>query len=102
MKQSYIYIVLVLMFFTSCKVGQKFEKPEMQLPETLSKKQLAGDSACIADLKWWDVYSDTILQKLIRKTLDNNKDIKKAAARVEELAALKLSLIHISEPTRPY
>lgn len=89
MKQSCIYIVLVLMFFTSCKVGQKFEKPEMQLPETLSKKQLAGDSACIADLKWWDVYSDTILQKLIRKTLDNNKDIKKAAACVEELAALK-------------
>ncbi len=89
MKQSCIYIVLVLMFFTSCKVGQKFEKPEMQLPETLSKKQLAGDSACIADLKWWDVYSDTILQKLIRKTLDNNKDIKKVAARVEELAALK-------------
>lgn len=42
-----------------------------------------------ADLAWWEVYADTTLQGLIRRTLACNKDVQIAAARIEEMAALK-------------
>lgn len=46
------------------------------------------DSLTIADMGWWEVYTDTILVDIIKKTLDNNRDMLQAAARVEELRQL--------------
>ena len=42
-----------------------------------------------ADRQWWELYTDTTLQALIERTLEYNKDMKIAAARVKELAAMK-------------
>ena len=39
--------------------------------------------------QWWELYTDTTLQALIERTLEYNKDMKIAAARVKELAAMK-------------
>jgi multidrug efflux system outer membrane protein len=40
-------------------------------------------------MKWWDIYADTNLRNLITYTLENNKDMKVAVAKVKELAARK-------------
>lgn len=90
MKRSIIlYIALGVITLSSCKLGKHYVRPELQLPEKLSQKQQAGDTTSIADLKWWEIYTDTILQNLIQRTLECNKDVKIAAAKVKELAALK-------------
>ena len=47
------------------------------------------DSTSIGDYPWEELYTDTILQGLIRKTLTYNKDMLIAAARIKELAAMK-------------
>lgn len=43
----------------------------------------------MADLKWWDIYTDTTLQALIKQALLYNKDLKIAASRINELSAMK-------------
>lgn len=89
-KLSYSSVSLLLMasfLLASCQLGQHYTRPNVNLPESLG--QMSGDSSSVADISWEEMYQDTTLQKLIRKTLENNKDIKIAAAKVKELAAMK-------------
>ena len=43
------------------------------------------DSLTIADLSWWQFYGDSTLRRVIELTLENNKDMLAAAARVEQM-----------------
>ena len=72
----------------SCQLGKHYTRPELNLPERLSKVH-QSDTLTIADMQWWEIYTDTTLQQLISKTLDHNKDLLISAARVKELASLK-------------
>ena len=106
------YIALLLGAFalatvTSCKVGKKYARPEMALPERIDSASTLPDTFSIADMQWWTVYTDTILQNLITQTLEHNKDMLAAAARVEQMrqlyridkASLSLSLGYYMEQT---
>ena len=90
MKRSRLFIImaLVAVLATGCKIGKKYTRPDLELPARLDSTMTA-DTLSIADLPWNQVYADTLLQNLIYKTLENNKDLLIAAARVKELAALK-------------
>ena len=90
MKKILIYLLILAgsLSVASCKLGKHYTRPELNLPERFSKANLS-DTLNIADMQWWEIYTDTTLQSLIEKTLDNNKDMKIAAARVKELAAMK-------------
>lgn len=46
------------------------------------------DSLTIADLNWWQFYGDSTLRRVIELTLENNKDMLAAAARVEQMRQL--------------
>ena len=83
----YISFIIILFVFSGCKLGKKYARPNIQLPETLDSTSV--DSISIADYNWEVIYTDTTLQTLIRKTLDHNKDMMIAAARIKQLAALK-------------
>ena len=72
--------------FTSCKIGHSYARPAMELPDSIWTKQ---SYLSIADLKWWEMYTDGPLRNLIERTLEHNKDLKIAAARVKEMAAQK-------------
>ena len=71
-----------------CQLGKHYTRPELELPQTLDGRQKA-DSASLADYSWQQIYTDTLLQALIQRTLNYNKDMLMAAARVKELAAMK-------------
>lgn len=47
-----------------------------------------ADSMCVADIDWWEFYTDPALRTIISRTLENNRDLLIAAARVEELRQL--------------
>lgn len=85
--KRYIYIITVLIFLSSCKIGKDYARMELDMPENYS--EYLGDSTSFADMKWWDVYADTNLRKLINSTLENNKDMKIAVAKVKEMATKK-------------
>ena len=87
MKVKYgIGILLLGLLAGSCKLGGEYVRPELNLPEKIEGIQ---DSVNISEIKWWELYQDTVLQQLIRRTLENNKDMQIAVARVKEMMEMK-------------
>lgn len=85
MKTRYIIVTAVCMAaaFSSCKLGKKYVRPELDLPESIDG--MKKDSLSVADISWNDLYKDPVLQNLIRRTLENNKDMQIAAAKVKQM-----------------
>lgn len=80
--------MLILVFISfSCKVGKKYNRPELNLPDKLEVMSI--DSLTIDDIDWWELYTDTVLQGLIETALDNNKDMLIASARLKQYLASK-------------
>lgn len=93
MKRNHIHIsaIALLLFclggaIASCKIGHRYERPAMELPDSIWTKQTYFS---IGDLNWWEMYTDGPLRSLIEKTLMHNKDLQMATARVKEMAARK-------------
>ena len=86
MKRNNIYItlvtLLVLVTFSACKVGKSYTRPDLHLPDSLTQHQ---DSLSFGDMDWWNIYTDSTLRGLIAKSLEYNKDILIAAARLKEI-----------------
>lgn len=87
MKHILTYILFLGVCLTSCQLGKHYTRPDLHLPERLDST--ATDTMSIADFRWWEIYTDTTLQTLIRQTLEHNKDMLTAAARLKEMAAHK-------------
>ena len=86
--KNQLYKILVIpvaaLLMGGCKIGKQYTRPQIDLPSTLDSTSV--DTVSIGDYPWEQLYTDTILQQLIQKTLDNNKDMLIAAAKVKELA----------------
>ena len=85
--KKYLLIILSALLLSSCKIGKEYTKMKLDMPNQFVTYTL--DSTCFADMKWWDIYADTNLRNIINYTLDNNKDMKIAVAKVKEMAARK-------------
>ena len=83
----FLFILAASLLLGSCQLGKHYTRPDLHMPEQLDDKNV--DTASIADYPWEQLYKDTTLQALIRKSLLYNKDMLIAAARVKELAAIK-------------
>ncbi|MBO5455743.1 MAG: TolC family protein [Muribaculaceae bacterium] len=83
-----LLVVLLSLSVGSCKLGQKYSRPNVYVPNKF-QPEIITDTFSIGDMKWWDIYTDTTLQSLIRITLQNNKELKIAEAKVKEMAARK-------------
>ncbi len=80
---SYIIILLTTILLSSCLVGGRFSKPTVsQTPEAYPRFEGSIDS--ISAIKWFELYQDTVLQRFIKLTLDSNRNLLIAGARVEE------------------
>jgi multidrug efflux system outer membrane protein len=69
-----------------CSFAPKYERPSTVAPPEYRFAQ-PNEAASVADLPWWEVFRDPILQDLIRAALANNQDLALAAARVDEARA---------------
>jgi multidrug efflux system outer membrane protein len=65
-------------------VGGKFQSPieKAVSPEKFAQVEGASDSAVL--VKWFELYEDTVLLRYIRTTLDSNRNLLRAAARIEQ------------------
>ncbi len=82
-----LLLVLLSLFVSACAVGPDYSRPEATTPDAFRMDQEAGAGTSIANLPWWELLQDTELQKLIRIALEENKDLKRAVATIEEFQA---------------
>jgi multidrug efflux system outer membrane protein len=76
------FFALASLFLASCTVGPDYIKPS---PDTPPAWRLEYEAAAgLADLAWWEGFGDPALNSLIREALKENKDLKIAAARVDQ------------------
>jgi multidrug efflux system outer membrane protein len=78
-------LVVVLMTVTGCTVGPDYVKPELDTPDDWRFR--IEDATGTVNTQWWEQFDDPVLDALINQALVNNKDVRIAAARVEEFAA---------------
>jgi len=73
-----------------CKtVGPDYVRPEVSLPAGYRDAPASAEaSASLADLPWWAVFDDPVLQGLISQTLANNPDLQVSVARIAQARAL--------------
>lgn len=81
---------LILFFLSAataaCAMGPNYTRPDLPVPESY-RPAAEGEAQSIADLPWWELLKDEALQKLVRIALEENKDLHRAAAVVEEFEA---------------
>ena len=83
-----ILITLVLTFMTGCAVGPKYTRPAVQSPLQFRGGETPAENSSLADLPWWEVFSDRTLQTLIQKAVVNNYDLRVAITRIEQARQL--------------
>jgi multidrug efflux system outer membrane protein len=68
---------------------KKYERPEVKGPDTFRGSDAVAppDANSIGDLKWFEVFKDAELQKLIRTAMAQNYDLRLAVARINAARA---------------
>jgi outer membrane protein, multidrug efflux system len=69
-------------------VGPDYKRPSVTPPEEYRGMLGPPEAASLADLPWWGVFGDPVLQGLIKEALENNYNLQTAVARIEESRAL--------------
>jgi outer membrane protein, multidrug efflux system len=79
--------IIVVFLLTGCTLGPDYVRPNVPIPG--NHRGVVGTPApeSLADLPWWELFKDPVLQELTRESLRNNYDLRTAAARVEEARA---------------
>ncbi|HXX75135.1 MAG TPA: efflux transporter outer membrane subunit [Nitrospiraceae bacterium] len=75
------------MLLISCAVGPDYSRPDIPTSDAFRMAEEGKDLPSLANMPWWELYRDEELQKLIRIALEENKDLKRAVASVEEFQA---------------
>ncbi|RKR38822.1 efflux transporter outer membrane subunit [Paraburkholderia sp. BL17N1] len=74
-----------LLALGGCLLGPNYVRPTVEVPATYRFAQ--GEAAEIANTTWWEQFQDPVLDQLIATALLENRDVKIAAARVDEFQA---------------
>ena len=80
--RSYTYIIIIVLFFAACN-------PQLSQPQLSTKRDyifgegFSTDSISISS-KWWQMFGDTTLNRLVARAIAQNKNIAIAASRIEE------------------
>lgn len=84
-KKSLLFASLIFIG-TGCTMGPNFVKPTITDVETYHAEYSVSDSS-VANLPWWEMFGDTVLQSLIEEGLENNRDLRVSMARIDEARA---------------
>ena len=94
--KRYVVLLIVALLTTGCTVGPRYKRPAIAVPdsyrgataEQAPQSQIAVRQAIpLGEQKWWDVFQDEQLRKLIRTALQQNYDLRIAASHVLEAQA---------------
>lgn len=80
-------LAFAAIFLSACTVGPNYKRPAVTVPESYRNQTEPAAAPSIGDEKWFAVYQDEELQKLIRAALGQNYDVRIAAARITQAQA---------------
>src|SRR5229473_1553221 len=86
-KRSFAAMAIIILL-DGCMVGPDYRRPPVTAPDVFRGSSTpTPDPQSIADLKWFEVFSDEQLQELVRTALAQNYDLRDAVARVDAARA---------------
>ena len=82
MRRSAIALAVFTLVLAGCMLGPDYQRPSIDAPGAFRFEDKAAKD--LANTEWWEQIKDPVLNDLIRTALAENKDVKIAAARLEE------------------
>ena len=83
--------LVMMILLTGCAVGPDYKRPAAALPaaypDTGPANAAPGEQGSIAP-DWWTLYGDSTLNDLVATTLQNNTDLHRAVAQIDEAQAV--------------
>ena len=75
-------VALLATGLAACTVGQDYVRPTVESPSTWRiDYPMAAE---VANTKWWEQFGDPVLNELVDSALRENRDVRIAAARVDQ------------------
>ena len=96
MKRTILYIVCgiaLASMLDSCHIYRKYHRPEVETDglfrdtASVSGTIADGDSLSIGDVAWTEIFTDPLLQELIRRGLEKNSNLQSALLQAEAAQA---------------
>lgn len=78
----------LLAALTGCAVGPDYHRPEIALPAGYPDAGAADTAGAAIAADWWTLYGDAGLNRLVEQTLQNNADLRRAVAQIDEAEAV--------------
>ena len=107
MKKLIFIQLLIAVLLSSCLVGRRYTRPEMDVPENYINSDttaIATDSLSVVtatdslsafaakdttlNLQWFELFGDSILNSLISEALDSNTNLRIATLRIQQSRAV--------------
>ena len=77
-----VLAVLAAVSFAGCTLGPNYVRPEVDTPTAWRIEY--PKAAEVVNTKWWEQFGDPVLNELIETALRENRDVRTAAARVDQ------------------
>lgn len=85
MRRPGVFILLALLATAGCMRGPDYVRPEIDAPVEWRDELTTGES--IANVPWFQLFTDSVLVDLIEVCLSENRDLRRAVARIDEATA---------------
>lgn len=77
-------LAILSLALAGCMVGPDYRRPTVETPQNWRIEE--KEARDLANTAWWEQFGDPVLNDLIQTALRENRDIKTAAAQVEQFA----------------
>ncbi|QPD05520.1 MAG: RND efflux system, outer membrane factor lipoprotein [Candidatus Nitrospira kreftii] len=85
-----VSLLVLSAVLTSCAMGPDYKRPQTDTEDRFRMAEGSSDMPSLANLPWWELLRDEQLQQFIRLALEENKDLQRAVATVDEFRARAL------------
>jgi outer membrane protein, multidrug efflux system len=89
-------LIICAILLAGCMMGPDYHRPDITIPDSF--RYVTDEAQDTANLSWWQQFQDPVLEALINDALSNNKNVKIAAAHVEQAAGV---LTQVRSPLFP-
>ena len=71
MRLARLCVFLAPLFLAGCMLGPDYQRPELDVPAAY--QQPVEQGASFANMPWWELFGDPVLEELIRVALAENQ-----------------------------
>ncbi len=79
--------IVAILCSTACSGVRHLARPQADVPAVFTL-YAESDSTCLAEMNWWEFYTDSTLCRFITRALENNRDLLTVASRIQQMQEL--------------